>query len=92
MTVKTLAVCIIIFINAAAFLLFGIDKWKAVHDRWRISEATLLGISLCGGAAGAYAGMHVFHHKTKKPKFYIGVPLMVILWIVAAGLVMKYIV
>ena len=92
MTVNTLAVCIVIFMNAAAFLLYGIDKWKAVHDRWRISEAALLGIALCGGAAGAYAGMYTFHHKTKKPKFYIGVPLILVLWIVIAGIVIKYII
>lgn len=28
--------------NVAAFLVFGIDKWKAVKGRWRIPEKTLL--------------------------------------------------
>lgn len=28
--------------NAVAFLVFGIDKWKAVKGRWRIPEKTLL--------------------------------------------------
>lgn len=89
MTVKELAVYVLILINAAAFLLYGIDKRKAVHNQWRISEAALLGIALCGGAVGAYAGMRIFHHKTKKPKFYVGVPLMIVLWAIA-GMAVKY--
>ena len=28
--------------NVAAFLVFGIDKWKAVKGGWRIPEKTLL--------------------------------------------------
>lgn len=90
MTVKVLAAGILVLVNAVTFLLYGIDKWKAAQNRWRISEAVLLGAALCGGAAGAYAGMYVFHHKTKKPKFYIGVPLIVMLWVVIAGMAVKY--
>mgnify|MGYP003374212353 CR=1 FL=1 len=52
--------------NVIVLMLYGIDKWKAKHDRWRIPEAELL-------------GMIVFHHKTKKWKFRILVPLAVIL-------------
>lgn len=82
---------ILLLINTAAFVLYGIDKWKAVQNRWRISEAMLLGIALCGGPIGAYAGMKVFHHKTKKPKFYIGVPLMAAVWaVVISGILIKY--
>ena len=39
-------------VNLAAFAAFGIDKWKAVRQRWRIPEATLLGLALAGGALG----------------------------------------
>ena len=55
--------------NAVAFLVFGIDKWKAVKGRWRIPEKTAL------------AGMFVFHHKIRKPLFYLGVPLILLLQI-----------
>ena len=68
-----------IVINIAAFLLYGLDKQKARMNRWRIPEATLLGIAVLGGSVGAYAGMKAFRHKTKKPKFYIGVPAILIL-------------
>lgn len=75
----------LIFINIMACLLYGLDKQKARRNRWRIPEATLLGIALLGGSAGALTGMYLFHHKTKKIKFYLGVPFILIaeagLWI-----------
>lgn len=51
--------------NVIVLILYGIDKWKAKHDRWRISEAALLGSAFCLGGAGALFGMTVFRHKTK---------------------------
>ncbi len=65
-----------IMINAAAFLLYGIDKGKAVKRKYRISEATLIIVAVLGGPFGAFLGMHVFHHKTKKKKFYITIPIL----------------
>ena len=38
--------------------------------------STLLGLAAAGGSVGALLGMHLFHHKTRKKKFTIGVPLM----------------
>lgn len=63
-------------VNLVTFAAFGIDKYKAVRHRWRIPEATLLGLSLIGGALGGLAGMHLFHHKTRKARFFVGVPVM----------------
>ena len=71
-------------INIVAFAAYGIDKLKAKNGSFRIPEATLLSLAAAGGALGAFAGMRVFHHKTKKPKFYISVPLMLI---IEAGIV-----
>ena len=59
----------LILVNIIAFAAFGIDKRKAVKHKYRISEATLLGLALIGGSAGALAGLHLFHHKTKKLLF-----------------------
>jgi len=67
------------------FALFGIDKKRAKKGEWRIKEATLLGCSFIGGAIGGLIGMQVFHHKTKKPRFAIGVPLMAVLHVVLAA-------
>ena len=61
-----------------AFAAFGIDKYKAKTNRWRISEKTLFLLALLGGGVGAYLGMKVFHHKTRHKQFAIGLPLIMI--------------
>lgn len=63
-------------INALSFLLMHIDKEKAKAGRWRIPEATLLGTAFIGGSLGAYLGMRIFRHKTRHPKFSIGLPVL----------------
>ena len=68
-------------INVAAFLVYGIDKLKAKHAKWRISEATLLLLAAVGGSIGAWLGMKVWHHKTLHMKFRYGVPLILLLQI-----------
>ena len=62
-------------INAAAFFLYGLDKWKAVHGRRRIRERTLLFIAAAGGSAGAFLAMRFFRHKTR----HAGVPILFLL-------------
>ena len=64
----------VVIANTIAFLMYGVDKWNAKHELRRIPEKTLLGIAAVGGSVGAYVGMQLFRHKTRKPKFYIGVP------------------
>ena len=70
---------VFLLLNRVSFLLFGLDKWKAKHGRWRIPESTLLLSAALGGSTGAFLGMKMFHHKTRKAKFYLGVPA---LWII----------
>ncbi len=79
-TIKNLIIYLII-INIIAFLAMFIDKKKAEKDKWRIKESTLLILALAGGSIGAIAGMYVFHHKTQKPRFYIGIPIIIVLHI-----------
>lgn len=71
-----------ILINLFAILLYFIDKRKAIADAWRIPEKTLILVAVLGGGYGAYFAMKVFHHKTKKLKFRILVPLFAVLHIV----------
>lgn len=63
-------------INLLAFIVYGVDKWKARRNKWRIPEAALLGLAVIGGSVGALLGMFVFHHKTHHMKFKFGVPLI----------------
>lgn len=68
------------------FLLYGSDKRKAKKGKWRISERVLLTGAIFGGI-GAYLGMLVFRHKTRKTAFRIllpfcaGMQAAVLLWI-----------
>ncbi len=71
-------------INAVAFVVYGIDKHKAKHAKWRISEATLLMLAIVGGSIGAWCGMKVWHHKTMHKKFKYGVPVIFILQLALA--------
>lgn len=71
-------------INVIAFLAMGIDKWKAKNGVWRIPEQTLISLVLLGGGIGGIAGMYTFRHKTKKPRFFVGFPMILILEIVLA--------
>ena len=59
----------LIIINIMTFIMYGIDKQQAIKNNYRISETTLLTLSLIGGSLGSILGMIIFHHKTKKLKF-----------------------
>ena len=74
----------LILVNAISFLLMLIDKQKAKKKKWRIPEATLMGSAAIGGSIGALAGMYTFRHKTKHPKFTIGVPVILVLQLILA--------
>ena len=66
-------------INAAAFALMLADKHRARKKKWRIPESTLMASALLGGSLGALAGMYTARHKTRHPKFTIGIPLILAL-------------
>jgi len=68
-------------INAVAFIMYGIDKYKAKKAKWRISEATLLLLAVLGGSIGAWMGMKVWHHKTMHKKFKYGIPAILLMQI-----------
>ena len=68
-------------INIVSFFLYGIDKYKAKKNKWRISEATLLMMAVIGGSIGAWVGMRLWHHKTMHKKFKYGIPIIIILQI-----------
>ena len=84
MLLKALLLYLLI-INAAGFLLMLADKYKARKKLWRIPEATLMGVAALGGSVGSLIGMYTVRHKTRHPKFYIGIPVILALQI-AAGL------
>ena len=81
MIIEQLILIYLIAINVVTFFAYGIDKWKAKRSKWRISEATLLGMAVIGGSIGAWLGMRVWHHKTMHKKFQLGIPLVIVVQI-----------
>ena len=71
-------------INIVSFFLYGIDKYKAKKNKWRIPEATLLMIAVIGGSIGAWVGMRLWHHKTMHKKFKYGIPVIIIFQVALA--------
>ena len=68
----------LIIINIIGFFIMWLDKYKAKKGTWRIPEKTLYIITILGGGIGTISGMYAFRHKTKKKKFTIGLPFIVI--------------
>ena len=81
---KELLSIYLLIINAIAFYLMLIDKYKARKNLWRIPEATLISTALLGGSIGALIGMYTVRHKTRHIKFTVGIPLILLAQIALA--------
>ena len=81
-----------LIINVLTFILFAIDKIKAMVGAWRIREIILLGLCLLGGGVGGILAMDICNHKVKSEHFMFGVPIMicahlVLIILVVAGII-----
>jgi len=88
-TAKNIAIYLVV-VNLITFLAMYLDKRKAKKGNWRTKENTLFGLVALGGGVGGIIGMYVFRHKTKKPGFVIGFPVILILEILFALLIVFY--
>jgi uncharacterized membrane protein YsdA (DUF1294 family) len=66
-----------VVVNSLSLAIFGIDKLKSKRGGWRVPESRLLLVAFFG-PFGAYAGMLLFRHKTRKMKFLL-VPIFLII-------------
>ena len=71
----------LIIINIISFILYGLDKYFAIKNKYRISEISLFIVSLIGGCFMGIISMKLFHHKTRKISFWIVNILSFFLWI-----------
>ncbi len=78
----------LLIINAIGFAVMLADKYKAKNNLWRIPEKVLMGIAAIGGSVGVWIGMQTARHKTRHPKFTIGVPVILALQIAAAYIIL----
>ena len=74
---------ILLTLNLLTFIIYGIDKFKAKKAKWRIPESTLLLLAVIGGSIGAWLGLQVWRHKTQHKKFYIGIPMILTMQVIA---------
>lgn len=61
-------------VNVILFVTMGVDKRRAIQNRWRVRESTLFLLAILGGSLGGILGMRVFHHKTLHKTFRYGFP------------------
>lgn len=76
----------LIFINLFSVLITLWDKYAAIHHRWRVRERTLLLCSALGGSPLMLLTMHLARHKTRRKKFMIGIPVILVLQLVVAAI------
>ena len=76
--IEKLIITYLLIVNIVTLIIFGVDKLKAMRNKYRISEATLLVTSFVGGSLGGILAMYIFRHKTRVLRFKIGLPIMLI--------------
>lgn len=72
----------IIFISIWSFATMGFDKKRAKKRGRRVPEKNLWLLAIVGGGIGAYLGMLLFKHKTRKTAFRIGFLLLAVIDII----------
>ncbi len=81
----------LILINIASAVITVYDKRCALKKRWRVRESTLLLLSALGGSVAMYLTMHAIRHKTRHIKFMLGIPIILILQLVAVYFIWRII-
>jgi len=71
--------CYLVLINILAIAFCIYDKYAAKKRLWRISENTLIAVSILGGSVMMLLCMYLIRHKTKHKKFMLGIPIIIIL-------------
>ncbi|MGG5343687.1 hypothetical protein IGI58_000323 [Enterococcus sp. AZ020] len=60
----------LVIVNVFEFFAMYLDKKRAEKKRWRVPEFDLLFIGIIGGGIGGLLAQQLFHHKTRKLRFY----------------------
>ncbi len=73
----------LILISLISVIVTVADKVKAKSGSQRVPEATLMLLSVLGGSFAMLVTMLIIRHKTKHPKFMVGIPVILLLQVVA---------
>ena len=84
MLYKTLAIYLCT-ISLVSVIVCCYDKIAAKHNpKHRTRESTLFWLSILGGSIAMLITMHLIRHKTRHKRFMIGIPVIIVLQLVAA--------
>lgn len=76
---SVLAAVYFLVVSAVSVISAVWDKRASkIPGRRRIPERTLLLLAAAGGGIAMYAAMLIVRHKTRRPKFMIGIPAILI--------------
>ena len=80
----------LLLLNTFAFISVGADKSKSVHGDLRTPEVYFFLWSVFFGTLGVLLGMFVFHHKTRKLYFTLGLGFLLLQQIVLISFLVNY--
>lgn len=81
----------LVLINLVSIIVTISDKHKAKKKKWRVPESTLLLLSAMGGSVSMYVTMFIIRHKTRHPKFMVGIPVIFALQCILIYLIWRYV-
>ena len=89
--IKAAVLIYAVVINLIAVFITIYDKKisKKRGRKRRVPESTLLLFAALSGCIAMYITMRMIHHKTKHPKFMIGIPVIFIAELLCAAGIMK---
>ena len=79
----------LLLINIISFIVAITDKKRAVKQSWRISESFLMLLSFLGGGVGLLLGLLLCNHKTRKIKFMVGVPIIILIEVIVLAVIIS---
>ena len=80
-----------VLINVYALIITAKDKINAKRHRHRVPEEHQIVVAAIGGAPLMYLTMVLIRHKTKKPIFMIGIPVLFFLELLVAFLLLHFV-
>jgi len=79
----------LLIINAFGLVIMLVDKHNSINKQSRIPERGLWALGVLGGSLGCLLGMYLFHHKTRKGAFSWGMPMLLVLQILALAVIYR---